>query len=108
MSCTKICVEQKSNTCQEVMISRTLLVVFKAADRGITQEVMMSSSVDHDFMSNASVCCLGTADHDFLSNASVCCLEHNKEWSDSTRKLCESYWIRRLNALCPFGINKGD
>ena len=49
-----------------------------------------------------------SADHDFLSNASVCCLEHNKEWSDSTRKLRESYWIRRLNTLCPFGINNGD
>ena len=44
-----------------------------------------------------------TADHDFLSQASVCCLEH-KEWSDSTRKLRESYWIRRLNTLCPFGM----
>ena len=32
-----------------------------------------------------------SADHDFLSHASVCCLEHNKEWSDSTRKLRESY-----------------
>ena len=49
-----------------------------------------------------------SADHDFLSNASVCCLEHNKEWSGSTRKLRESYWIKRLNTLCPFGINKGD
>ena len=49
-----------------------------------------------------------SADHDFLSHASVCCLEHNKEWSDSTRKLRESYWIRRLNTLCPFGTTKGD
>ena len=49
-----------------------------------------------------------SADHDFLSHSSVCCLEHNKEWSDSTRKLRESYWIRPLNTLCPFGINKGD
>ena len=49
-----------------------------------------------------------SADHDFLSHASVCCLEHNKKWSDSTRKLRESYWIRRLNTLCQFGINKGD
>ena len=33
-----------------------------------------------------------SADHDFLrlSHASVCCLEHNKERSDSTRKLRES------------------
>ena len=44
-----------------------------------------------------------SADNDFLSHASVCCLEHNKEWSNSTRKLPESYWMRR-----PFGINKGD
>ena len=49
-----------------------------------------------------------SADQDFLNNASVCCLEHNKGWSDSTRKLRESYWILRLNTLCPFGINKGD
>ena len=49
-----------------------------------------------------------SADHDFLRHASVCCLEHNKEWSDSTRKPRESYWIRRLKTLCPFGINKGD
>ena len=48
-----------------------------------------------------------STDHDFLSHASVCCLEHNKEWSDSTKKLRESYWIPRLNTLCPFGINKG-
>ena len=40
-----------------------------------------------------------SADHDFFSHASVCCLEHNKEWSDSTRKLRESYWIRPLNTL---------
>ena len=32
-----------------------------------------------------------SADYDFLSHASVCCLEHNKEWSDSTKKLRESY-----------------
>ena len=51
---------------------------------------------------------LRSADHDFLSHASVCCLEHNKELSDSTRKFRESDWIRRLNTLCPFGINKGD
>ena len=41
-----------------------------------------------------------SADHDFLGHASVCCLEHNKEWSDSTRKLRESYCIRRLQTLC--------
>ena len=47
------------------------------------------------------------ADHGFLSHASICCLKHNHEWSDSTRKLRESYWIRRLHTLlCPLGINK--
>ena len=44
-----------------------------------------------------------SANNDFLSHASVCCLVHNKERLNSTRKLRESYWIRR-----PFGINKGD
>ena len=29
----------------------------------------------------------------FSSNASICCLEHSKEWSDSTKKACEIYWI---------------
>ena len=46
------------------------------------------------------------ADHGFLSHASVCCLKHNHEWSDSTRKLRGSFWIRRLHTLCPLGINK--
>ena len=53
-----------------------------------------------------------SADHDFLSHASVCCLEHNKEWSDSIRKLRQSARANRFSCLasehlCPFGINKG-
>ena len=43
-----------------------------------------------------------SADHDFLSNASVCCLEHNKEWSDSTRKLRESYSVGHCVIPCAF------
>ena len=62
----------------------------------------------HRFERSPTAVHFHSADHDFLSHASVCCLEHNKEWSDSTRTLRESYWIRRLNTLCPFGINKGD
>ena len=46
-----------------------------------------------------------TANHDFMSHASVWCLEHNKYWSDSARKIRESYWIRRLKTLKPFDIN---
>ena len=47
-------------------------------------------------------------EHDFLNHATLCCLDHNPEWTDRTRKARESYWIRRLNNLRPYGINKGD
>ena len=47
-------------------------------------------------------------EHDFLNHASLCCLDHNTEWSDRTSKTRESYWIRRLNTLRPYDINKGD
>ena len=45
---------------------------------------------------------------DFLNHAMLCCLDHNPGWTDRTRKARESYWIRRLNTLRPYGINKGD
>ena len=41
-----------------------------------------------------------STDHDFMSHASVCCLENYREWSDSTG-ICEIYWIRHRNTLCP-------
>ena len=47
-------------------------------------------------------------EHDFLNHAALCCLDHNPEWTDRIRKAPESYWIRRLNTLWPYGINKGD
>ena len=47
-------------------------------------------------------------EHDFLNHATLCSLDHNPEWTDRTRKGRESYWIRRLNTLRPYGINKGD
>ena len=49
-----------------------------------------------------------STEHDFLNHASLCSLDHNPEWSDRTRKARKSYWIRRLNTLQPYGINKGD
>ena len=39
-------------------------------------------------------------DHDFLS--------HTSARPDHTRKLRESYWIRRLHTLAPFGIKQGN
>ena len=51
---------------------------------------------------------LRSTEHDFLKHASVCCIDHSPEWTDSTRKSRESYWIRRLNTLRPHGINKND
>ena len=49
-----------------------------------------------------------STEHDSLKHASVCCIDHSPEWTDSTRKSRESYWIRRLNTLRPHGINKND
>ena len=49
-----------------------------------------------------------SADHDFLSHASFCCLEHSKQWSDSSRKLRESYWIRRLNSCVHLASTRVD
>ena len=45
---------------------------------------------------------------DFISHAYVCCIEHNAKSPDFTRKAREGYWIRQLNPLAPFGINKDD
>ena len=49
-----------------------------------------------------------STEHDFLKHASVCCIVHSPEWTDSTRKSRECYWIRRPNTLRPHGINKND
>ena len=46
--------------------------------------------------------------HEFYSHVSLCCIEHGAQWSDNTRKVCESYWIRRLNTIQLHGIDKGD
>ena len=45
-------------------------------------------------------------EHDFLNHTTLCCLDHYPVWTDRTRKARESYWIRRLNTLRPYGINK--
>ena len=51
-------------------------------------------------------------EHDFPNHATLCCLDHNPELTDRTKKARErereSYWIRRLNTLRPYRINKGD
>ena len=49
-----------------------------------------------------------STEHDFLNHASLCCLDHNPEWTDQAWKTRNSYWIRRLNTLRPYGINRGD
>ena len=48
-----------------------------------------------------------TTGHTF-PDISLCCIDHNPNWSDRTCKLCEIYWIRRLNTTQPHGINKSD
>ena len=60
---------------------------------------------------NANINAPGLPSSRFLKrakHASVCCIDHSPEWTDSTRKSRESYWIRRLNTLRPHGINKND
>ena len=43
-------------------------------------------------------------------NTALCCLDHKPEWTERTRKAREreSYWIRYLNALRPYGISRGN
>jgi len=48
-----------------------------------------------------------SAQHSF-GNMSLCVIESDQRWSDKKRKRRETYWIRRLNTLQPYGINKGD
>ncbi|KAH3750077.1 hypothetical protein DPMN_184593 [Dreissena polymorpha] len=45
--------------------------------------------------------------HSF-DNIILNCIEANTQWSDEQRKSRETYWIRRLNTLAPYGINKND
>ena len=47
-------------------------------------------------------------DQHSFDDIKLCIIESNQKWSDKERKGRETYWIRRLNTLQPYGINKGD
>ena len=50
---------------------------------------------------------LRAAVHSF-EDVELCVIEANETWSDSQRKECETYWIRRLCTVQQSGINKND
>jgi len=47
-------------------------------------------------------------EHHSFGDIKLCVIESNKGWSEKDLMRRETYWIRRLNTLQPFGINKGD
>lgn len=43
-----------------------------------------------------------------FGDISLCVIESDTRWDDTLRKRRETYWIRRLSTLQPYGINKGE
>ena len=49
-----------------------------------------------------------SSEHDFLNHATLCCLAITRSRQIEPEKTRENDWIRRLNILRSYGINKGD